>query len=274
MSFTHGIGWACDKIVVVIVRALALARISPNTLTLIGVLINVAAAFILASGHFLVAGLVITGAAIFDMVDGRVARSTGRVTHFGGFFDSVMDRYSDLLLLSGLLVYYASIDRPLYIVLTAVAMVATVLVSYSRARAENVIPKCKVGFMERPERIVLLIIGALFNRMAPVLWVIAVLGNLTVMHRILYTWRATKNADRQDGPEEAQEPVAAEVAERSEKGRIRQQARTGDVIPPGAGTGIGFRYVTMVSSRAVAQPGSALAWGARGPEFKSRRPDQ
>jgi CDP-diacylglycerol--glycerol-3-phosphate 3-phosphatidyltransferase len=223
MSLTNGIGWACDKIVVAIVRVLALARISPNTLTFIGVLINVVAAFILAAGSFRLAGLVITGAAIFDMVDGRVARSTGRVTRFGGFFDSVMDRYSDLLLLSGLLVYYASINRPLYIVLTAVAMVASVVISYSRARAENVIPKCKVGFMERPERIVLLIIGALFNRMAPVLWVIAVLGNLTVMHRIIYTWRETKSSDRRDGPEETPEPVASEIAEPSEKGRIRQQ---------------------------------------------------
>jgi len=195
MSITHAIGAACDKVVVLIVRALALARIHPNVLTFIGLVINVIAAVLLAWGMFRTAGFVILGAAIFDMLDGRVARSTNRVTRFGGFFDSVLDRYSDLGLLMGLLVYYASVNRFFYVVLTAIVMTACVLISYSRARAENVIPKCKVGFMERPERIVLLIIGALFNRMAPVLWVIAVLGNLTVVHRMIYTWQETRRLE-------------------------------------------------------------------------------
>lgn len=200
MTFTHAIGRGADTIIVLIVRALMIARIHPNTLTFVGMLINILAAVILASGNFPLAGVVILGAAIFDLVDGRVARSTGCVTRFGAFFDSVLDRYSDLFLLVGLLIYYASINRFFYIVLTAVAMVATVLISYSRARAENVIPKCKIGFLERPERIVLLIIGALFGRMAPVLWIIAVLGNLTVIHRIFYTWQQTSRLDSQPDP--------------------------------------------------------------------------
>jgi CDP-diacylglycerol--glycerol-3-phosphate 3-phosphatidyltransferase len=116
-----------------------------------------------------------------------VARLEGRVTPFGGFYDSVMDRYSDLCLLIGLLIYYGRINRFLYVSLVAVAMIGSVMVSYSRARAENVIPSCKVGFLERPERVVLIIIGALFDRMAPVIWLIAVLSNVTVIHRILYT---------------------------------------------------------------------------------------
>ena len=198
MSYTHAIGSACDKVVVLIVRALMLAHVHPNTLTFIGLLINIAAAAVLASGNFFIGGFVIMGAAVFDLVDGRVARSSGNVTRFGAFFDSVMDRYSDLFLLIGMLVYYASINRFFYIVLTAVAMVAMVLVSYSRARAENVIPKCKVGFMERPERIVLLLIGAFFDRMAPVIWVIAVMGNLTVIHRIYYTWRETQRIEAEE----------------------------------------------------------------------------
>ena len=103
------------------------------------------------------------------MVDGRVARATSQVTRFGGFFDSVLDRYSDLALYIGLLVYYASINRFFYIVLTAIVMMGSVMISYTRARAENAIPKCKVGFLERPERVVLIIIGALFDRMAAVL---------------------------------------------------------------------------------------------------------
>src|SRR5205807_2922918 len=106
--------------------------------------------------------------------------------------DSVLDRYSDLALLMGLLVYYGNISRPFYVVLTALVMTASVMISYARARAENTIPSCKVGFMERPERVVLLIIGALFDRMAPVLWIVAVLGNLTVIHRMIFTWQEAK----------------------------------------------------------------------------------
>src|SRR5262249_41112347 len=140
-------------------------------------------------------GVVIIGAGLFDMVDGRVARETNRVTRFGGFFDSVLDRYSDLALLMGLLVWYGSINRPFYVVLTALVMTASVMISYTRARAENTIPTCKVGFMERPERVVLLILGALADRMAPVLWVIAVLGNLTVVHRMVFTWQETKRLE-------------------------------------------------------------------------------
>lgn len=195
MTFTRAIGTACNGIIRLIVRGLALARIHPNVLTFFGLIINIWAAYLLARGQFVYAGLVIIGAGIFDMVDGRVARETNQVTHFGGFFDSVLDRYSDLALLIGLLVYYGGINRPVYVVLTAVVMMASVMISYTRARAENTIPTCKVGFMERPERVVLLIIGALFDRMAPVLWVIAILGNLTVFHRMLFTWHETKHLE-------------------------------------------------------------------------------
>lgn len=195
MTVTKVIGESCGAIIHLIVRALALARIHPNVLTFIGLLINIYAAYLLSAGSFVQAGLVIIGAGIFDMVDGRVARDTGQVTRFGGFFDSVLDRYSDLALLMGLLVYYASINRNLYVVLTAVVMTASVMISYTRARAENTIPSCKVGFLERPERIVLLIIGALFDKMAPVLWLIAVLGNITVIHRMMFTFSQAKQLE-------------------------------------------------------------------------------
>jgi CDP-diacylglycerol--glycerol-3-phosphate 3-phosphatidyltransferase len=195
MTFTRGIGWFFGKIIEKIVGALALSRIHPNVLTFIGLLINIWAAFLFASGRFKQAALVVIGAGLFDMVDGRVARETNRVTRFGGFFDSVLDRYSDLALFMGLLVYYASINRFFYIVLTAIVMTGSVMVSYTRARAENTIPKCKVGFLERPERVVLIIIGALFDRMAPVLWVIAVFSNLTVIHRMIYTWQEAKRLE-------------------------------------------------------------------------------
>src|SRR5580700_3231831 len=195
MTYTRAIGVACNKVILLIVRGLALSKIHPNVLTFLGLVINIGAASLLARGQFRWAGAVIIGAGLFDMVDGRVARETNRVTRFGGFFDSVLDRYSDLALLVGLLVWYGSIGRFSYVVLTAVAMIACVMVSYVRARAENTIPMCKVGFMERPERVVLVIIGALFDRMAPVLWIIAVLGNLTVIHRMIFTWQEAERLE-------------------------------------------------------------------------------
>src|SRR5579883_755285 len=209
-TFTSAIGFACNKVILLIVRALALSRIHPNVLTFLGLVINMAASALLAVGQFRWAGAVIVGAGLFDMVDGRVARETNRVTRFGGFFDSVLDRYSDLGLLVGLLVWYGSINRFGYVVLTAIAMTASVMISYTRARAENTIPQCKVGFLERPERVVLLIIGALFDRMAPVLWVIAVLGNLTVIDRMVFTWQETKRL------EDAQLRPAGRTATRAE----------------------------------------------------------
>lgn len=192
MTITKAIGVSVGAIITRIVGWLALSRIHPNVLTFLGLVINIIAAFLFARGSFRWAGVVVIGAGLFDMVDGRVARATDRVTVFGGFFDSVLDRYSDLALFMGLLVYYASINRFFYIVLTAIVMTGSVMVSYVRARAECTIPKCKVGFLERPERVVLIIIGALFNRMAPVLWVIAILSNLTVIHRMIFTWRETE----------------------------------------------------------------------------------
>ena len=189
-AFGKGSGWLLQKIV----NGLALSKISPNTLTFIGLIINIVAAIFFgyakgsnANRMFLYAGLTIIGAGIFDMVDGRVARATNQVTQFGGFFDSVIDRYSDVALFFGLLVYYARANRFFYVVMAAFVMVSSVMVSYTRARAESLIPSCKAGFMERPERIVLIIIGAVFNRMGPVLWVIAVLSTITVIHRIRYT---------------------------------------------------------------------------------------
>jgi CDP-diacylglycerol--glycerol-3-phosphate 3-phosphatidyltransferase len=195
MTYTRAIGVVFGAAINRIVKWLALSKIHPNVLTFLGLLINIGAAWLFARGSFTWAGVVVIGAGLFDMVDGRVARATDQVTRFGGFFDSVLDRYSDLALYMGLLVFYASINRFFYIVLTAIVMTGSVMVSYSRARAENAIPKCKVGFLERPERVVLIIIGALFDRMAPVLWVIAVLGNLTVIDRMIFTWQETKRLE-------------------------------------------------------------------------------
>lgn len=199
MSWTGAFGRGCRVLLSAIVRRMAIARISPNVLTFLGLVINLIAAcfFGYASGAnqramFFYAGLVVFAAGFMDLVDGRVARASNRVTRFGGFFDSVVDRYSDVAIFFGLLVYYARANRFFYVVLVAVVMTGSVMVSYTRARAESLIGSCRVGFLERPERLVLVIIGAVFNRMAPVLWVLAVFSNITVIHRIYYTWQKTK----------------------------------------------------------------------------------
>jgi len=220
-SWTSAFGRGCGVILQYIVDGLALTRISPNVLTFLGLVINTAAAILFgwANEHnfvrlFVYAGLVIIGAGIFDMVDGRVARQTHQVTVFGAFFDSVIDRYSDVVLFFGLLVFYARGIRFFYVFLTAFVMITSLMVSYTRARAEALIGSCKVGFMERPERVVLIILGALFNRwgvMAPVLWVLAVLSTITVIHRISYTYQRTKPVLREAAPEAA--PAAARTPE-------------------------------------------------------------
>ncbi len=189
---TRKIGETLRWVLYKIVYALAATGVEPNFLTFLGLVINIVAAYLFAKGRFPAAGGVMILAGLFDMVDGRVARAQGRVTRFGAYFDSVIDRYSDVGLYFGLLIYYASVNRFRYAILVGVAMAGSVMVSYARARAESLIPECKAGFWERPERIVLLILGALANKMAPALWLLAIGPNITVIHRIVHTWREAK----------------------------------------------------------------------------------
>jgi CDP-diacylglycerol--glycerol-3-phosphate 3-phosphatidyltransferase len=195
-SITGRIGAGGKRVLDSIVYLMASLRVHPNILTLIGLVINIFAMVLFAKGQFDWGALVILFAGIFDMLDGEVARRTKRVTKFGAFFDSVIDRYSDVLLLLGLIIWYAKIHRIFYVGLTGLVLIGAVLTSYTRARAESLIPACKVGFLERPERIVLLIIGGVTNRMAAVLWVMAILSNWTVSQRIWYTYRELSAAER------------------------------------------------------------------------------
>ena len=180
------IGGAAQTLLRAIVKILTFLRIKPNHLTLLGFVMSIVTAYTFARGHFRTAGVILIMAGLFDMVDGMVARNSHSETPFGAFFDSVMDRYSDLIMYLGLIIWYGHQDRMTYVVLVGVVMMGSVLTSYTRARAESLIPHCKVGFLERPERIVLLIIGS-FYYMDPIVWVIAILSNWTVVHRILYT---------------------------------------------------------------------------------------
>jgi CDP-diacylglycerol--glycerol-3-phosphate 3-phosphatidyltransferase len=189
MTFTGLIGRICMFPLRAIIRTCVVFRIHPNILTFVGVIINAGAAWQLAAGHFVRAGVVMIVANIFDFIDGKVAVELGAVSKFGGFWDSVIDRFSDILLFIGLIYLYSHLHRTDYVMVTSLAMMFSIMTSYTRARAESMITKCKVGFMERPERIVLFMLGAFTNRMAGVLWVILVLSIFTVADRVIHTYR-------------------------------------------------------------------------------------
>src|SRR5215469_5734282 len=197
----EGAGWLLRHVV----SGLAATGMTPNMFTIFGLAVNSWAAALFAYGRFRAAAAVLFLAAFLDMADGQVARRIGRVTAFGAFLDSTLDRYSDLALYMGFVVHYTLIQRFFYVALAAVAMASSFMVSYSRARAESLIPSCKVGFMERPERLVLLIIGGAFAKMAPVLWVIAVISTLTVVHRVVYTRQELRAGRGLSEPEVSQE---------------------------------------------------------------------
>ena len=189
MTFTGLVGRVFMFPLRLIIDACVAMRIHPNTLTFVGVLINIAAAWALGLGKFVTAGVIMVVANIFDFIDGKVAIELEEVSEFGGFWDSVIDRFSDLALFIGLIYLYSELGRTDYVMVTALAMMFAIMTSYTRARAESLIAKCKVGFMERPERIVLFMIGAFTNRMAAVMWVILVLSVFTVADRIILTYR-------------------------------------------------------------------------------------
>src|SRR5215217_6140196 len=188
MTLTGFIGTLCMWPLRAIIAASVALGIHPNTLTLIGVLINVAAAVALGLDRFALAAVIMIVANIFDFIDGKVAHITNTVSRFGAFWDSTLDRFSDIALFLGLIYLYADRGRTGYVMVASLAMMFSIMTSYARARAESLIEKCKVGFMERPERIVLFMIGAFTNRMGAALWVILILSIFTVADRIYYTY--------------------------------------------------------------------------------------
>jgi CDP-diacylglycerol--glycerol-3-phosphate 3-phosphatidyltransferase len=199
--FGASIGRAGQRIIDAMVRWLARGHINPNILTSVGVAINVGSGLLFGFGWFFSAGIVLIVANLFDMLDGQVARLSGRVTSFGGFLDSSLDRLSDMVVFVGLVVFYArtiEYHSTLNVFLAGAGLMGSVMVSYASARAESLIPKCDVGFLRRPERVVLFIIGALSTvrgsnnyfayRMPAVLWVLAIGSYWTFAHRMYHTW--------------------------------------------------------------------------------------
>jgi CDP-diacylglycerol--glycerol-3-phosphate 3-phosphatidyltransferase len=168
-------------------------RGNPHLFTLLGFVSILIASWMILKGFWLTAGLLIILSGLFDLMDGVIARSLGKATIFGSFFDSVMDRYSDLLLLLGISIYYLNEGEPGLVILTSVVAIGTALIPYVRAKAESLQVACHVGLLERAERIVLLSLGALLNWMEPILWVLAILTHLTVLHRIYYVWKKLRS---------------------------------------------------------------------------------
>src|SRR3989440_5433400 len=221
--FGASIGRAGQRIIDAMVRWLAHGHINPNILTLVGVALNVGCGLLFGMGRFFGAGIVLVIANLFDMLDGQVARLSGRVTRFGGFLDSSLDRLSDMVVFVGLMVFYArdtEFHSTLNVFLAGAGLMGSVMVSYASARAESLIPKCDVGFLRRPERVVLFIIGALStrpsshnffaNRMPAVLWVLAVGSYWTFAHRMYHTWI---ELSRTKSTEELNEDAAKQISQ-------------------------------------------------------------
>src|SRR5580765_7314309 len=203
------IGRGAMRIINAMVRVLASLGIPPNVLTTIGVTINMGCGVLFGFGEFFGAGIVLIVANLFDMLDGNVARLSGRVTKYGSFLDSTLDRLSDMGSFLGIMIFYARITPQhsiLNVFLAGVGMVASVLVSYTTARSEGLGVKANVGFLQRPERVVLLIIGALStwnwasdnffaNRMPQVLWLLAIGSMWTLIQRMIYIRRELRQMD-------------------------------------------------------------------------------
>jgi CDP-diacylglycerol--glycerol-3-phosphate 3-phosphatidyltransferase len=182
------LSWPIDRLAFLLART----GVPPNVITWSALALNLWACILFAAGRFAAAGGLMILAGLCDLLDGPVARRQNRVSKFGGFLESILDRYSDLMLFLGLLVYYVRVNRFPYAILAGIAMAGAVMVSYARARAESLGPTSEVGFWERPERMVLMIVGALVNQMGLALWILAIGPNISVIHRIVHTWQQTE----------------------------------------------------------------------------------
>lgn len=172
-------------------------RANPNFFTLMGFLATLIASLLILKGFWILAGLMVILSGLFDLFDGVIARNLDKVTAFGGFLDSVLDRYSDLLLLMALLIHYLKRGDSEMVILTSFISIGTALIPYTRARAEAAQVSCNIGLMERAERIILLSVGILLGWMKPILWILAILTHFTVIQRIYYVWRRLQPSSKE-----------------------------------------------------------------------------
>jgi CDP-diacylglycerol---glycerol-3-phosphate 3-phosphatidyltransferase len=176
-------------------RFLAWTGVSPNALTIAGFGLAIVVSVVLYSGRFRLGGLLLIAASAFDALDGSLARYSNRVSRFGAFLDSVLDRYSESVVLMGIALWAAERGDALTVLLVFASIVGSLLVSYTRARAEGLRIECKVGIGTRFERVIVLILGLLLNQVTLVLWVLAVVSNLTAVQRVYHVWRVTRESD-------------------------------------------------------------------------------
>lgn len=171
-----------------VVGVLARLGVSPNMLTAAGVLGNIGAAALAARGDFLPAGIIVLAASSLDMFDGALARATGRVTDFGSVFDSVMDRVSEAAVLFGLLVYFSDRGGRTEELLVFIAVAASLLVSYTRARAQIIGIELREGLFTRAERVIVLGLGLIIDQVTATLWILAILASATAAQRLFIVW--------------------------------------------------------------------------------------
>lgn len=181
----HGLNRGFDPVV----RSLARAGVGPNQVTLAGALVNVAAAVLVARGALVAAGVVWLLAGLLDLLDGALARRGGRATAFGAFLDSTVDRVSEGMVFAAIAYHFAAAGDAGGAAVTALALMASVLVSYTRARAEGLGLSCNVGMVTRAERVVLVAVGLCFGVLKPVVWILLLLSGVTVVQRVLHTRR-------------------------------------------------------------------------------------
>lgn len=170
----------------------AIGFVSPNLLTMIGFILMVAIGMLLAQGLFVPAGIMIAIAGLFDALDGGLARHTGQVTKFGAFLDSTLDRLAEAALYGGLLWWYAQQDAHLELLLVYSTIIGSLMVSYTRARAEGVNIECKVGIFTRFERVTVLVLGLLSRQMTIALMILAIFSGVTVFQRIWHVYQTTE----------------------------------------------------------------------------------
>jgi CDP-diacylglycerol--glycerol-3-phosphate 3-phosphatidyltransferase len=174
-----------------IARFISRTGLSPNVITVIGFLLMIGVAVVLACGHLFWGGLLIIAAVLFDAVDGTLARMMGRTSRFGAFLDSTLDRFSEAIIFLGLFIYLNGQNQRLELILIYATVVGSLMVSYARARAEGIGVPLKEGFFTRFERVLFLVIGLLLNQLTVFLWVLAILSNLTAIQRMYLVWRIT-----------------------------------------------------------------------------------
>jgi CDP-diacylglycerol---glycerol-3-phosphate 3-phosphatidyltransferase len=201
-------------------RTLARTGITASELTVLSPLLTLGAVWLLATGNFVAGGLMVAFASSFDMLDGALARAKNEVSLFGSFLDSTLDRYSDVLIFLGLLLHYQwTAPGSNEIILIYAATTGSVLISYVRAKAEALGYDCKVGLLERPERIVLIILGLLTGWVTLVLWVLAIFTHVTAAQRFVHVWRQSRAARA-----EAEQPALK--AEKPPKKKVEKRSRS------------------------------------------------